>query len=235
MKGVHHLSLSILSLLLLTLPFYPVVNPTVWVAVYAGVFAGSLAPDVDAPDASIFHFRRIPRPLGILLALFGYLLRYLVYFPLSFLFYAGLGQNYRHEHRGLLHTPAGVSLATLLLMLYAGLPATVLSIPVTNLVLAFGGAFWAGCVLHLVQDSCTPAGIAWRFPRSNRRIRGGIRTDSRRDLRPVLYVSILAGCLAVLYVIPEQFPLHPSIAAPLMLAGAWVLFLLLARPASVSS
>ncbi|MDD1675900.1 MAG: metal-dependent hydrolase [Methanomicrobiales archaeon] len=235
MKGVHHLSLSILSLIILTLPFYPVFSPTVWVAVFAGVFAGSLAPDVDAPDASIFHLTRIPRPLRILLALFGYLLRYLVYFPLSFLFFAGLGQNYRHQHRGLLHTPAGVTLATLLLVFYAGLLAAVLSIPVTNLILASGGAFWAGCILHIVQDSCTPAGIAWRFPRSNRRVRGSIRTDSRRDIRPVLYVSILAGCLAVLYFIPAHFPLHPSIAAPLMLAGAWVLFLLLARPASVSS
>lgn len=229
MKGKHHLILSFLSLLILILPFLPAIPPFWWVGIGAATLVGSLAPDVDAPDAAIFHLRKMPKWIRLLLAFFGYLLRYTIYLPLSFVFWVGLGRNYRHEHRGLLHTPLGITLASLLLLLYAGILSHLLFPPLRIELLLFGGAFWGGCLLHLLQDSCTPAGIAWGFPVYDSRLRGGIRTEGRHDPRPLLFAVTLAFCLILTLTLPKGFFLPPWIFASLLLAGAWYLFLFLAR------
>jgi inner membrane protein len=228
MKGRTHLVLSLLSLLIITYPLWPDFSLTIWVSVYTGVMVGSLAPDVDAPDSAIFHLRMLPRVLRVPLSLFGYLLRYLIYIPLSLFFWMVLSRNYRHEHRGLLHTPVGVALAAFLVFCYAGICSLLFLHVLEPALLLFAGSFWAGCILHLIQDSCTPSGIAWAFPLHSNRLRGKIRTGSRVDPRPPLYAVILLGCLAMLFLLPDRsFP--PSWAIALIsLTSAWAAFLYLA-------
>jgi Predicted membrane-bound metal-dependent hydrolase (DUF457). len=229
MRGRAHLLLSLLSLLVITLPFWSDLSGPVWLCVYAGILTGSLAPDVDAPDSMIFHLRMPPRGLSVLLSLFGYLVKYLVYLPLSFFFWIVSSRNYRHEHRGFLHTPIGFSLAALLVLGYALLFSLLVFHSYHTFLLWFIGSFWAGGILHLVQDSCTPSGIAWGFPLHQRRLRGTIRTGSRWDPRPALYAAILLGCLGILSLLSVRlFPLSGLIAI-LVLISAWALFLYLAR------
>ncbi|MDD1679850.1 MAG: metal-dependent hydrolase [Methanomicrobiales archaeon] len=228
MKGRSHFTLSLLSLVVFTYPFWLDLSPVTWLGIYAGLLTGSLAPDVDAPDAVIFHLRLLPRELRALLSLFGYLLRYLVYLPLSFLFWMILSRSYRHEHRGLLHTPVGVTLASLLVLGYTTFVFLLLARPLSLSLLLLAVAFWAGCLLHLLQDSCTPGGIAWVFPLHCRRLRGTIRTDNRTDPRPLLYAGILLGCLVFLILMPDlPSPIMGGIAM-LTLIGVWSLFLVLA-------
>jgi inner membrane protein len=229
MKGRTHLALSFLSLLVITRPLWPQLSWLAWVGVYAGVLVGSLAPDVDAPDSVIFHLRLLPRELRVLLSVLGYLLRYLVYFPLSLFFWTVFSRNYRHEHRGLLHTPMGVTLAALLVSGYAAIFSLLILHSLGPGLLLVTASFWAGCILHLMQDSCTPSGIAWGFPWHNRRLRGTIHTASHMDPRPIFYAIVLLGCLAFLYLLPDlAFPPLWLIAI-LLLVGAWFLFLYLAR------
>jgi inner membrane protein len=235
MKGRTHLVLSFLSLLVITRPLWPDLSMLAWVSVYAGVLVGSLAPDVDAPDSVIFHLRLLPRELRVPLSLFGYLLRYLVYLPLSLIFWIVFSRNYRHEHRGLLHTPVGVTLASLLVFMYAAICSLLILHSLGPGLLLFTASFWAGCILHLLQDSCTPSGIAWGFPWDSRRLRGRIRTSSRVDPRPALYAGILVGCLVFLYLLPD-LAFSPSwLIASLTLISAWSLFLYLARTTSGST
>jgi inner membrane protein len=229
MKGKTHLLLSLLSLLVITLPLWPDLSLSAWTGIYAGILVGSLAPDVDAPDSVIFHLRMLPRELRIPLSFFGYLLRYLVYFPLSLFFWTVFSRNYRHEHRGLLHTPVGVTLAALLVFGYAGVFSVVVLQSFSPVLLLITGSFWTGCILHLLQDSCTPSGIAWGFPVRSGRLRGKISTGNRWDPRPVLFAGMLVGCVVLLYLLPDStFPPSWSIAL-LMLIGAWFFFLFLAR------
>jgi inner membrane protein len=228
MKGRTHLILSLLSLMVVTYPLWPELSIAAWVSVYAGVIVGSLAPDVDAPDSMIFHLRMLPQMLRVPLSLFGYLLRYLIYIPLSLFFWIVLSRNYRHEHRGLLHTPVGVTLAALLVSCYAGICSFLFLHRLEPDLFLFAGSFWAGCILHLLQDSCTPSGIAWAFPLRNDRLRGRIRTDSRKDPRPALYAFILLGCLAMLFLLSGKSLPSSRAIAPLILIVAWTAFLYLA-------
>ncbi|MDD1673858.1 MAG: metal-dependent hydrolase, partial [Methanomicrobiales archaeon] len=210
-------------------PLFASIPLSTWAIVYTGILIGSLAPDADAPDAAIFHLYGIPRGLRTLLALFGYLLRYLVYLPLSSFFWIALGRNYRHEHRGLLHTPLGITLASLILVFYAGIPSLVFFHSFVLEILLWGGCFWGGCLLHLVQDSCTLAGIAWSFPLSVRRLRGGLRTGDMHDPRPLLFVSILGGCLLLLILLPAHLLFPPWLLALFLIICVWLLFLFLSR------
>jgi inner membrane protein len=235
MKGRMHLLLSLLSLLVIIFPVWPDLSWSVGLIVFAGVLVGSLAPDVDAPDSVIFHLRLLPRNLRVPLSLFGYLLRYLVYYPLSLFFWLVFSRNYRHEHRGLLHTPVGVTLATLVMAGYAGILSLLVLHALHPGVLLFAGAFWGGCILHLLQDSCTPAGISWGFPWHSERLRGKIRTGSRRDPRPALYAVLLVGCLGVLLLLPDHSFFPAGLMASFLLIATWGIFLYLARVTHRSS
>ncbi len=230
MKGRHHLTLSLLSLFLFLYPWLPSLSPTGIALAVIGTIAGSLAPDVDAQDAELFHMKTLPAAARPLFVGLGYLLRYLIYLPLSMLFWVALGRNYRHEHRGMLHTPLGSLLMTLLLLGYTAAVLLLSGRGLEPVVLVFFAAFLGGCLLHLLQDSCTPAGIAWGFPRSTRRLRGGIRTASHWDPRPLLFGGVLAGSIGIMLALGKGSALFPVFAlSAALLGGSWILILLLSR------
>lgn len=97
---------------------------------------------------------------------------------------------------------------------------------------AFGCAFFAGCILHLIEDTCTPAGVAWLYPFSRRRVAGRIRNQGLFEVRPAAFAIVLTIAAAGMFIAPfvTDIPIgklgfFASIAAPAL----WLLFMLTSR------
>ncbi len=240
MRGDQHVSLSLATAGLLIAPWAPVLDPTLIAVLLFGTFVGSLAPDADAVDAAIFNGRiggakgkrgQVLNGLAVVLPIFGYTIRYLIYYPLSLIFSLLLRKSYRHRHRGLLHSFAGVGLTSLILSGYLALILTWLEWPL-SLLPAFGCAFFAGCVLHLVEDTCTPAGIAWLYPFSRRRMAGRVRTQGDFEVRPTAFTIVLAAAAGGMLIAPFVIATTPGELGRLALIGTpllWLLFMLVCR------
>jgi membrane-bound metal-dependent hydrolase YbcI (DUF457 family) len=240
MRGDQHVSLSLATAGLLIAPWAPVLDPTLIAVLLFGTFVGSLAPDADAVDAAIFNGRiggakgkrgQVLNGLAVVLPVFGYTIRYLIYYPLSLIFSLLLRKSYRHRHRGLLHSFAGVGLTSLILSGYLALILTWLEWPL-SLLPAFGCAFFAGCVLHLVEDTCTPAGIAWLYPFSRRRMTGRVRTQGDFEVRPTAFAIVLAAAAGGMLIAPFVIATPPGELGRLALIGTpllWLLFMLVCR------
>lgn len=231
MKGYHHLVITFLSVLPPAIPWASTLTLSDAILLSLGLLAGSLAPDVDAKDAAFFHLPiRGGTGLRLLFAGLGYVLRYLIYYPLSLFFRIILRGSYRHEHRGLLHTPLGVILMTAILLMYLEIASLLLQTGLTPALMLFGIAFLGGSFLHLLEDSSTPAGIAWGFPFSDRRIRGRIPTMDPRDIRLLLLILLLGAiAIAMAYLTRTGLPgIGISAAAIALLVITWSIFFVVA-------
>ena len=240
MRGDQHVSLSLATAGLFIAPSLTVLDPVLSAVLLFGVFIGSLAPDADAADAAIFNGRiggvkgksgQVLNGFAVVLPIFGYTIRYLIYYPLSLIFSLLLRRRYQHRHRGLLHSFAGIGLTSLILSGYLALILTWLGGPLT-LLPAFGCAFFAGCVLHLVEDTCTRAGIAWFYPFSRRRIAGSIRTQGGLEVRPAAFAVVLVLAAAGMLIAPFVTTASSEDLRLLALAGTivlWLLFMLICR------
>ncbi|MCK8517887.1 metal-dependent hydrolase [Methanoculleus sp. 7T] len=240
MRGDQHVYLSLTTAGLLIAPWLPALDPALIAVLFFGVFVGSLAPDADAVDAAIFNGRiggvkgkrgQVLNGLAVVLPVFGYTIRYLIYYPLSLIFSLVLRKSYRHRHRGLLHSFAGVGLTSLILSGYLTLIFTWLGGPFA-LIPAFGCAFFAGCVLHLIEDTCTPAGVAWLYPFSRRRVAGRVRTQGDLEVRPTAFAIILALAAAGMLVAQFATSATPEELKRLALGGTlalWLIFMLVCR------
>jgi len=240
MRGDQHVYLSLTTAGLLIAPWIAVLDPALIAVLLFGVFVGSLAPDADAADAAIFNGRlggvkgkrgQIVNGLAVVLPVFGYTIRYLIYYPLSLVFALILRKSYRHRHRGLLHSLPGVGLTSLLLSGYLAVILTWLGVSLA-LLPAFGAAFFVGCILHLVEDTCTPAGVAWLYPFSRRRLAGSVRAWGNLEVRPAVFAIILALAAVTVLIAPvvtsataEELRLLAPLAALLL----WVFFILTCR------
>ena len=240
MRGDQHVSLSLATAGLFIAPWVTVLDPILSAVLLFGVFVGSLAPDADAADAAIFNGRiggmkgkrgQALNGVAVVLPIFGYTIRYLIYYPLSLIFSLLLRKSYQHRHRGLLHSFSGVGLTSLILSGYLALILTWLGWPLA-LLPAFGGAFFAGCVLHLMEDTCTPAGVAWLYPFSRRRMAGRVRTQGDFEVRPVAFTIVLVSAAAGLLITPFVTPVPLEALRLLALVGTpllWLLFMLICR------
>ncbi|MDV2481687.1 metal-dependent hydrolase [Methanoculleus sp. Wushi-C6] len=240
MRGDQHVSLSLATAGLLIAPWVSVLDPALIAVLLFGVFVGSLAPDADAVDAAIFNGRiggvkgkkgQVLNGFAVVLPVFGYTIRYLIYYPLSLVFSLLLRKSYRHRHRGLLHSLAGVALTSVILSGYLGLILAGLNWPLA-LLPAFGCAFFAGCVLHLMEDTCTPAGVAWLYPFFRGRVAGRVRALEDADVRPTAFAIVLvlaaAGMLAATFVttVPSEDLRLLALGGTLVL---WIVFMLVCR------
>jgi hypothetical protein len=240
MRGRHHLLLSLLSVFPFVLPFF-LASTLSKQAAFALLFllavaVGSLAPDADAPERSLLHYR---------FRLFDLLLRFVFIKPVLFLFRMLYRQEIvpfeaREEHRGLFHAPIGVLSSSLFL---TGVVVTIAAVfglfSWLVLLLVFCGLL-LGQLLHLLEDSCTRGGIDWAFPFGSRRLRGAFVTRPRpgqaKDVRPGFFVLLLVMVDLFLTVVPFSFlalslPLF-FLVSFIVLAGTWLLFLHLARSSS---
>lgn len=234
MKGVHHLLLTTTTGILALLPLTPLIPPSWLPPLALGLVIGSLAPDADAAGAAILHPGIPGGGTGArgfsrwILPTFGYLIRYLVYFPVWAVLRLLFGRRCSLEHRGLLHSFLGVTLLTLLTTAYLAAFLFLTNIGAYSLLLPFGSALLAGSLLHLVEDSTTISGIRWAYPWSGHSVHGSIRTGGW-ELRPTLFLVlltvggtlILAGPLFAHWRTPWQAP-----AMLLFLLLAWGIFLL---------
>jgi inner membrane protein len=243
MRGDQHVLISLCTAGFLVAPWVQCLNPILIATVLFGIFVGSLAPDADAVDAAIFNGRidglkgkrgQILNAIAVVLPVFGYTIRYLIYYPLSLGFSALFRKNYRHQHRGLLHSLIGVALTTGILLGYLAMIFFWLDWPLV-LLPAFGVAFFAGCVFHLLEDTCTPSGVAWLFPISRRRLVGGVHAHGRFELRPAIFTLLLASGTAGLCLAPYGLAVPPEALRLIAIGGAaflWLLFLLVCRVGS---
>ena len=170
-----------------------------------GVALGSLIPDVDAKEAAIFNNQRTPLhptldyffriSVGWLLPLFGYLTKYLVFKP-SLIFFRTILPCVRinGSHRGFAHSLLGILSFTACMALYLWLLVRLLEVSSPTALAPFLGGYLAGAFLHLVQDSCTPQGIAWGHPFTKVKLRGEIEV-TKSTLRPALlfYGMVVLG------------------------------------------
>ena len=240
MRGDQHVSLSLATAALLIAPWATAIDAAAIAVLLFGTFVGSLAPDADAVDAAIFNGRiagakgkrgQVVNGFAVVLPIFGYTIRYLIYYPLSLVFMLILRKSYRHRHRGLLHSFPGVGLTTLVLCGYLALILTWLGSSLA-LLPAFGCAFFAGCVLHLVEDTCTPAGVAWLYPFSKRRVAGRVRAQGFLEVRPAAFAIVLVIAAAGMFVAPFVTPMSVEELGCLALVAApalWLLFMLVSR------
>ena len=240
MRGDQHVLITLFSGGLLIAPHLAVIAPTGIAALLFGLFVGSLAPDADATDAAIFHTRvpglrgvtrRVADLAGGVLPVFGYLIRYGVYFPVAGVFWLISGGRLRAGHRGVLHSLLGVALCTGLTGLYCALALHLLDWSAPTLLALGVAGFGAGALLHLAEDSCTPGGIAWLYPLSGRRVRGRLRTG-RSDVRTRLFATTLGaamwGCVALVFWFDTPAGEVGQLSV-FLFCGLWTFFYLAAR------
>ncbi len=211
LRGDQHVLITLFSGGLLLAPHVALLAPAELAVVLFGLFVGSLAPDADATDAAIFH-TRVPGLKGItrrladvaagVLPVFGYLIRYGEYYPAAGVFWFLSRGKLKAGHRGVLHSLLGVALITALTALYIGAALHLFGWSDPAFLALGVVGFGAGALLHLAEDSCTSAGIAWLYPLSGRRLRGRLRTGGS-DFRPRLFATALGaamwGCVVLAF------------------------------------
>ncbi|MBN1431584.1 MAG: metal-dependent hydrolase [Methanomicrobiaceae archaeon] len=234
MRGEQHVFYTLLSAGILLSPVISV-NYIPWIIVFlVAVFIGSLAPDADSADSAIMHgipggegpVRIFRRHTVLFLPVFGYLIRYLIYFPLSLMVWIITLGRVKPKHRGLLHSLFGIFFMSvivtscLLIVLYI-LSAWAFS----EFALVFGAGFLFGAFMHLVEDSCSKSGVFWFFPFSKIKMRGLLLLKSKRNL---LVTAVLGIGFAAVYVrdFTQTFPPGiPFAASVVVLLFSWVIIL----------
>lgn len=240
MRGDQHIYISLATAGLIIAPWVTVLDPILFVVLLFGVFVGSLAPDADIAGATIFSGRvsgvrgrrgQVVNGLAVALPIFGYTIKYLIYYPLSLIFSLILRKNYRHQHRGLLHSLLGVGLTSLLLSGYLALVLNLIGLSL-ELLLAFGSAFFLGCILHLMEDTCTPSGVAWFYPFSKRRLAGRVQAWDKTEIRPkgfTLMLALAAAATLIAPVVTSATPEELKLLAPGIALLLWLFFMLICR------
>ncbi|RXE55869.1 hypothetical protein ABH15_06525 [Methanoculleus taiwanensis] len=241
MRGSQHVLISLFSAGILLAPLVPILGIELTCIALLGVFVGALAPDADATDAAIFHREihglkgvhgHIINTAAVVLPVFGYTIRYLIYYPLSLFFLAAFGKRYRHQHRGLLHSLIGIAMTTFVLLAYISAIFLWHGWEPMPRIPLFGIAFFAGCFFHLMEDTCTPSGVAWLYPFSRVRTCGMIRTASMLEIRPGAFALVL-GLIGVATAAAAFFELVPIRELAVISVGAlilpWLLFLTASR------
>lgn len=214
MKGEQHVFYTLLSLAVLLPLILAVLLPsnytlTALIVFTTGVFIGSLAPDADAADSAIMHglaggkgtVRTARRHTVIILPFFGYLIRYLIYYPISALVYLVSLGRIKPRHRGLLHSLFGTLAAVVILAIYLRLItdillAAIFAAEVTAAIDSYLPAFCAGilfgAVMHLIEDSCTNEGVYWLFPFCSVKFSGNLTPKGRKNWLIVVVLGIAA-------------------------------------------
>ena len=209
MLGRHHALLSALTAAAIFLPLLTV-RPILALLGLAGVTIGSLLPDVDSPDAAIYHTEvrgmggtagDLVNSLAPIFPIFAYTVEYLIYKPSVYILDQFIFKNPSLElqHRGFTHSIFGITIVTSVTGFYLLIVVLIIHFfqtPIFNAVglLVFVGCLGFGQILHSMQDTATVSGIKWFTPFSERHYRGRLRTSTRpKDRRPMeLMITVLS-------------------------------------------
>lgn len=186
MLGKDHITLSLFTASVIMMHVLDGNDVGLFLLVIIAVAIGSLAPDVDSPDAAIFHDKvkglkgnsgkMINNFIGPLLPIFGFVVKYLIYLPsvkiIQFLIKkekVSFQYKVSEAHRGIFHSFLGAIIVFITIFMYGSILMfifpDILSIMIVGI---FASAFFFGFSLHLLEDSCTVSGINFTFPMSKK-------------------------------------------------------------------
>jgi membrane-bound metal-dependent hydrolase YbcI (DUF457 family) len=238
MLGKHHISISLVTILPFIIPLFFMYNNSISysLAFMIAVMIGSLIPDADCGGNStlFYRFNLIDKIMKKVVNRFVIWIFNKKYIKDAL----KINQPIINEHRGIMHSPMGILISTILLTIILTISLIFIQMfDLIFLILIFLGIF-IGQFLHLLEDSCTIRGINWKFPFGEREIKGKIYTFSKNpekvDIRPIIY-SYSLGAFSFLLVIGfvfnkikfSLFVLYPIIF--LIVIFLWVIFLSISR------
>jgi len=192
MLGKQHVSISMASIFPFIIPiiFSDNGNYLVYfISLMTGVLIGSLTPDADCGGKSKLYYDfklvydiMIPLQKTVIWVFKRFNLKHKL----------NLEYEVKNEHRGIMHAPIGILISSLILTLIA-VVFTLVFLREINIILVlfvFVGLL-TGQFLHLLEDSCTVAGINWKFPFGTKELKGRIYTfskiEGKKDIRPTVY------------------------------------------------
>ncbi|MFP4655479.1 MAG: metal-dependent hydrolase [Methanohalobium sp.] len=201
MLGKHHVSLTVATMIPFIVPLMFADNNTELIPVYilflvSGVI-GSLIPDADCGGKPklYYDFKPVYDAMITIQKLVVWIFR-----TLDQKDRLTLECQVDHSHRGIMHSPVGVIISSVLLTLLALVASIFLGFNTTMVLFIFVGLL-SGQFLHLIEDSCTRTGINWKFPFGLKQIKGNIITVSSskiKDYRPSIYEISLWGITGIL-------------------------------------
>lgn len=192
MLGRHHLFISVFSLSVVLIPFFEFF-PDIVLPALIGCAIGSLIPDADAEERTIFRRQtggvkgdsgNIVNPIGLIFPLFRYTARSCIIKPVSFLFNIDVG------HRGFFHTVNGVVLTAAFTTLYCVIflfTFTQSLFLILFLSIVFVISFIIGGLLHLVEDGMTKKGVR----PLKRKISGKLIKSAESSFQDLFVVALL--------------------------------------------
>lgn len=202
MLGRQHFLLSTITGIVVVSPFIAAYK---WLslATLLGIAIGSLIPDIDASDATIFHtnvsgLHRSPGKLfnfliGPIMPVFGYITKYLVYIPSVKALNLFTDYSFEEGHRSFTHSLTGVGILTALTGFILYPLVNELGLDLSFLYFFLAG-YSSGAIMHMLQDSFTVSGIAWNQPFSTTKLKGKLKTGE--DMWKPRYFTLILGFLA---------------------------------------
>lgn len=240
MLGKEHVSISLATI-------FPFIVPMIFLGIgdyplYSfsllfGVVIGSLTPDADCGgkpklyyDFKLVYDIMIPLQKTVIFIFNNFNLKHKL----------DLEYEVKNEHRGIMHAPIGILISSLVLTLLAVIFAFVFLKGLNLIILllfVFAGLLF-GQFLHLLEDSCTIAGINWKFPFGTKEMKGKIYTfskiEGKKDIRPSVYQYSL-WMVTIFLLIGSSFgfidfshwTIYPLII--LLVAFVWVLIIITSK------
>lgn len=174
-----------------------------------GVAIGSLLPDVDGEDATIFHqsvrgtkkdvgkdLHQLIQTISAFFPYFGYPVKYLIYRPTVWIYDRILPYDVSGKHRGYTHSHLGIWTTGVLTALLFAVALILFDAFDPFFTTVFFGGLVSGMYLHILEDSCTKSGIAWNYPFSNTTLSGALTTTTKaEDVRPMQGFLVCIGII----------------------------------------
>ena len=204
MLGKQHVSITLATIFPFLIPTLFLENGDyllIFSSVILASVVGSLTPDADCGGKSklYYDFKFV---YDIMLPLQKLVVWIFEKFNLTHKL--NLEYEVKNEHRGIMHAPIGILISTSILTIIAFLITLIVfveSILIVSIIV-FAGLL-VGQFLHLMEDSCTVAGINWNFPFGTKELKGRIYTfnkfEGKKDIRPIIYEYSLWSISIVLF------------------------------------
>ena len=219
----HHLSLTLLSTLILCCAFFRG-NLILSGLVVTGALAGAILPDIQMKKPSRF------RAIMLVYWITRFTDRFCV--PVMNAVYGSLlKRSFDPNDKRLTHSLPGMFFIFTSIAVILIIPAIVVENPaIDSITGAFLGGLVLGLLLHLVLDLCTRKGISPFYPFSTYHLKGSIRPCDAGDRRIVYFhltcVVVLAGMIAMVIYEPAGSDLSrpAGLLGFVLCTGAMILF-----------
>lgn len=221
-----------------------------------GLLCGALYPDTDCRESRIFKMKQDKKKIDYqesyedwkikknmqeiknffllvyssILIIFGFILRFIIYFPTCFIIYITCGKYLRkgefiNQHRGVSHTLIGVTVSTGLFFILFYLINLCFKFAPTEYIIFSTIFFFIGCNLHILQDSISKSGIQYLSPFKKTTIYGNYSAFSK-DSR-IFFLNITLGIVTILnFLISYKIGIYTLNSSINSIFGVLLIFLL---------